>query len=432
MRTNGLRDDTRRVVVTGMGVVTPIGETPAAFSASLQAGRSGITRWKRMDERTLSKIGGDMCDFDLGAHFERVGARYPPDLIERAHKVLRATPLTGRLDCAAALQAYIDAGLHDAGLDPERVGHVAGGNNLNNNYFVQNVRVFDQDPESIDPFLGMVLWDTDLLGKVGELLTVKGPNYMVGNACASGNVALLCAIDLLRAGRTDVVVVSAATQELDPVGLQGWALMDALVWRSFGDDPTRARRPFDSRREGFVPGEGAGAVILETLAGARARGARIHAELLGGVSTCDATRLPKPVAEGQVRVMRGALRDAGITPEQVNYINAHATSTVVGDAVEVEAIKQVFGDHAYRTPINATKSMLGHCLTAACLVELVALLVQMEDGYLHPTINLDEPELGFDLDFVPHVARPYDIEVAISNSFGFGGLNACVVVSRAP
>ena len=432
MSKDGRSDDTRRVVVTGMGVVTPLGESPAEFSASLRAGRSGITRWKHMDERTLSKIGGDMCDFDLGGHVERVGGRYPPDLIERAHRVLRATPLSGRLDCAAALQAYIDAGLHEAGLDPERVGHVAGGNNLNNNYFVQNVRAFDQDPKQIDPFLGMVLWDTDLLGKVGELLTVKGPNFMVGNACASGHVALLCAIDLLRAGRADAVVVSAATQELDPVGLQGWALMDAIVWRSFADDPTRASRPFDARREGFVPSEGAGAVILETLAGARARGARIRAELLGGVSTCDATRLPKPVVEGQMRVMRGALRDAGVTPEQVNYINAHATSTVVGDAVEVEAIKLVFGEHACRIPINATTSMLGHCLTAAGLVELVAVLVQMEDGYLHPTINLDEPEPGFDLDFVPHVARPYDIEIGISNAFGFGGLNACVVVGRAP
>ncbi len=432
MSTDGRRDDTRRVVVTGMGVVTPIGETPAEFSASLRAGRSGIRRWKHMDERTLSTFGGDMGDFDLGAHFERVGARYPPDLIERAHKVLRATPLTGRLDCAAAVQAYIDAGLHDAGLDPERLGHVAGGNNLNNNYFVQNVRVFDQDPGSIDPFLGLVLWDTDVLGKVGQLLTVKGPNFMVGNACASGNVALLCAIDLLRAGRADTVVVSAATQELDPVVLQGWALMDALVWRAFADDPTRASRPFDARRQGFVPGEGAGAVILETLAGARARGARIHAELLGGVSTCDATRSAKPVVEGQMRVMRGALRDAGVTPEQVNYINANATSTIAGDAVEVEAIKRVFGEHAYRIPINATTSMLGHCLTAAGLVELVAVLVQIEDGYLHPTINLDEPDPGFDLDFVPHVARPYDIGIGMSNAFGFGGLNACVVVGRAP
>src|SRR6185295_13629350 len=164
----------------------------------------------------------------------------------------------------------IDAGLHDAGLDPERTGHVAGGNNLNNNYFVQNVRAFDQDPESIDPLLGMVFWDTDVLGKIGELLTVKGPNYMVGNACASGNAALISAIDLLRAGRVDTVVVSAATQELDPVALQGWALMDALVWNAFADAPTQASRPFDARRGGFVPGESAGAVVLETLAGARA------------------------------------------------------------------------------------------------------------------------------------------------------------------
>ena len=432
MSTNGRRNDTHRVVVTGIGVVTPIGETPAEFSESLRAGRSGITRWKHMDEQTLSKIGGDMSDFNLGTHFERVGRRYPPDLIARAHKVVRATPLTGRLACAAALQAYVDAGLPDAGLDPERVGHVAGGNNLNNNYFLQNVRAFDRDPESIEPLLGMVFWDTDVLGKVGELLTVKGPNYMVGNACASGNVALLCAIDLLRAGRVDAVVVSAATQELDPVGLQGWALMDALVWRSFTNDPARASRPFDVRRQGFVPGEGAGAVMLETLAGARARGARIHAELLGGASTCDATRLPKPVVEGHVRVMRGALRDAGITPDRINYINAYAASTVLGDAVEVEAIKQVFGDHACHIPVNATKSMVGHCLTAAGLVELLALLVQMEGGYLHPTINLDEPEPGFDLDFVPHVARPYNIDIAISNSFGFGGLNACVAVGRAP
>jgi len=277
-----------------------------------------------------------------------------------------------------------------------------------------------------------VFWDTDVLGKVGELLTVKGPNYMVGNACASGNMALLCGIDLLRAGRVDAVVVSAATQELDPVGLQGWALVDALVWRSFTDDPARASRPFDVHRQGFVPGEGAAAVILETLAGARARGARTRAELLGGASTCDATRRPKPVVEGHVRVMRGALRDAGIAPDDVNYINAYAASTVLGDAAEVEAIKQVFGDHARRIPINATKSMLGHCLTAAGLVELLALLVQMEDGFLHPTINLDQPESGFDLDFVPRVARPYAIDIALSNSFGFGGLNACVAVGRAP
>jgi len=427
-----LGDDDRRVVVTGMGIVTPIGENLTEFRDSLRAGRSGIGRWKHMDERCLSKVGGDMSDFDLAGHLERVGSGYPPHLRERARTVLRATPLTGRLAAAAALQAFVDAGLPDAGLEPERVAHLFGGNNLNMNYFVQNVLEFADDPDYIDPLLGVVLWDTDILGKVGELLTVKGPNYTIGNACASGNVALLNGLDLLRSGRVDAVIASAATQELDPVALQGWALVDALVWRNFADEPQRASRPWDVRREGFVPGEGAGAVILETLAGARRRGAHVYAELLGGVLTCDATRLPKPLVEGQVRVMRSALESAGVAPEQVNYINAHATSTVLGDAVEAAAIKEVFGEHAYRIPINATKSMIGHCLTAAALVEFVAVLVQMEYGFLHPTINLEEPDAGLNLDLVPNAARPYQVEVAVSNSFGFGGLNACVVVGRAP
>lgn len=422
--------DDRRIVVTGLGVVTTIGETPAEFAAGLRAGRSGITRWKRMDERTLSKIGGDLCDFDLAAHLARTGAGYPPGVAERARRVMRGTPLTGCLAAAAALQAYFEAGLQNAPLVPERLGHVFGGNNLNGNYFVENMREFEEAPEFIDPLLGIVYWDTDVLGKIGELLTVKGPNYMVGNACAGGNVALLCARDMLRAGYVDAVVVSAATQELDPIGLQGWALVDALVWRSFADDPARASRPFDARREGFVPGEGAAAVVLETLAGARARGAPIRAELLGAASTCDATRLPKPVPEGQIRVMHAALRDAGLGPELINYVNAHATSTVLGDQVEVEALKAVFGDYAYRIPINATKSMIGHCLTAAALVEFAATLVQMEYGFVHPTINLEAPGPGLDLDFVPNIARPYRIERALSNAFGFGGLNACVIVGR--
>jgi 3-oxoacyl-(acyl-carrier-protein) synthase len=425
-------DDDRRIVVTGRGIVTTTGENLTEYRNSLLAGRSGITRWKRMDDRCLSKVGGDMCDFELQSHLSRVGGSYPRWLVERAHQVLRATPLTGRLDAAAALQAYLDAGLPDARIRPERLGHVMGGNNLNMNFFVENVFQFDEDPDYIDPLLGVVLWDTDVLGKVGELLTVKGPNYMIGNACSGGNVALLSAADLLRVDRVDAVVVSAASQELDPVALHGWALVDALVWRSFGDEPARASRPWDARREGFVPGEGAGAVILETYAAARARGAPIYAELLGGASTCDATRSPKPSVEGQVRVMREALRDAGIAPERVNYVNAHATSTVVGDIVEVEALKAAFGEHAYRIPVNATKSMVGHCLTASSMVEFVTTLVQMQHDFVHPTINLDEPGPGLDLDFVPHEARQHRIDVAMSNSFGFGGLNACVVVGRSP
>jgi 3-oxoacyl-(acyl-carrier-protein) synthase len=415
-----------------MGIVITIGENLAEYRDSLMAGRSGITRWKRMDERCLSKIGGDMVDFDLTTHLGRVGTDYPAELVERAHSTLRATPLTGCLDAAAALQAYVDAGLPDTRLDPNRLAHVLAGNNLNMNYFVKNTLEFERNPDYIDPLLGVVLWDTDVLGKVGELLTIKGPNFMIGNACSSGNVALLSAMDLLRVGRAKMVVVSAATQELDPVALQGWAIVNALAWQSFNDEPTRASRPWDVRREGFVPGEGAAAVVLEPLSHARARGARIYAELLGGAFTCDATRSPKPTVEGQVRVMRQALKDAQVAREDIDYINAHASSTVVGDVVEVQAIKTFFGNHAQHILINGTKSMIGHCLTASSLVEFVATVVQMQNGFVHPTINLDEPEPGFDLDFVPHVARPHHIRVAMSNSFGFGGLNSAIVVCQAP
>ncbi len=272
--------------------------------------------------------------------------------------------------------------------------------------------------------------DTDVLSVSSELLNLKGPSFTVGGACASGNLALLCGLDLLRAGRADRVLVTGGAGILEPVGLQSWALVEALSTRSFNDEPQRASRPWDVRREGFVPAMGAGAVVLETWEAARARGAHIYAELLGGASASDASRLPKPNAEGQARAMRLALDDAQVAPEEVSYINAHATSTVVGDIVEVQAIKEVFGAHAHRIPVNATKSMIGHCLTSAGVVEMVATLLQMEHGFVHPTINLDEPDAGLDLDFVPHEARPYRIGIAMSNSFGFGGLNLSVVVGR--
>jgi 3-oxoacyl-(acyl-carrier-protein) synthase len=422
----------RRVVVTGMGIVTTIGESLSEYLSALIAGRSGITRWKHMDERSDSKIGGDMSDFDVEAHVARVGKGYSPAMIQLAQKLLRATPLSGRLTAAAALQAFVDAGMPDARLDSERLGHVLAGHNLNMDYIVQNVLTYHDEPDFIDPLFGLLVMDTDVLSVISELLTVKGPSFTVGNACASGNLAVLAGLDLIRSGRADAVIVSGGAFGLDPMTLHGWAMIEALSCRSFNEEPARASRPFDTRREGFVPSEGAGALVLETLTGARKRGARMYAELLGAASTSDASRLTKPHLDGQVRVIHGALRDARITPEQIDYINAHATSTPLGDAVEVAAIKAVFGDHAYRIPINATKSMLGHCLTAAGVVELVATILQMANDVVHPTINQEEQDSQLDLDFVPNEARQHRIEVAISNAFGFGGLNSCVVVGRAP
>jgi 3-oxoacyl-(acyl-carrier-protein) synthase len=228
------------------------------------------------------------------------------------------------------------------------------------------------------------------------------------------------------------MLVTATVENPEIVGLQSLALLGALSIDSFNDEPWRASRPFDKRREGFVPGAGGGAVILETLAGARRRGAPILAEILGAGSSCDGSNLTKPNVDGQVYAMRAALEDAGVAPEQVNYINAHATSTPIGDVVEVQAIKQVLGKHAYKIPVNATKSMTGHALTGAGLVELVATIVQMQNKVLHPTINLEEPDPECDLDFVPNQAREYRLDIALSNGFGFGGLNTCLVIGRAP
>jgi 3-oxoacyl-(acyl-carrier-protein) synthase len=423
------RDPRERVVITGMGIVSVVGDSPEAFHASLIAGRSGITRWKApRDERHYSRIGGDLSDFDLAAHLGR--RPYPADHARRCLSLMRAAPLVPRLVAAAALQAWHDAGPPD-GIPSHRIGHVLGGHNLNTRYLVENSLTFHQDePDYIEPLFGLLSLDTDVLSATSELLELRGPSLTVGGACASGNLAVLSAMDLLRAGRADAMLVSGAPIELDPVAVHGWALLDAISIRSFNDEPERASRPFDALREGFVPAEGAGALVLETLASARSRGASIHAELLGASATSDASRLTRPDLDGQLRAMRHALDDARVTPEQVSYVNAHATSTPLGDAVEVAAIKAALGSHARRIPVNSTKSMIGHCLSAAGIVELIATLLQMSHGVVHPTINQEQADPELDLDFVPNQAREATIDIAMSNSFGFGGINSCVVVGR--
>ncbi|MGD2071473.1 MAG: beta-ketoacyl-[acyl-carrier-protein] synthase family protein [Gemmatimonadota bacterium] len=421
----------KRIVITGLGAVTVVGTTPEAFHASLVQGRSGITRWKRpQDERWYSRVGGDLSDFDLAAHLEEQGGRYPAEHVKECRALMRAAPLVTRLVSAAALQAWHDAEL-PARIPPERIGHVLGGHNLNAGYFVENALVFHRDePDYIEPLFGLHSLDTDVLSATSELLTVKGPSFTVGGACASGHLALLAGVDLLRAGRADAVLVTGAPIELEPMAVHSWALLDAISTRSFNDEPERASRPFDALREGFVPSEGAGALILETLASARGRRARIHGELLGMSSTSDACRLTRPDLDGQLRAIRLALEDARVTPDQVDYVNAHATSTPLGDTVEVAAIKAALGGRAHEIPVSSTKSMIGHCLSAAAILEMIATLLQIRDGVLHPTINQEQPDPELDLDFVPNQAREASLAVALSNSFGFGGINSCAVVGR--
>ena len=426
------RNDDQRVVVTGMGVLTPIGEEPTEFYNSLLQGRSAVKRVKSFDtSRIYCKIAGDLPDWDIKVHLKNYGENYPSELAQRALHYLRDIPLPAHIVAASALQAYTSACVSGQ-YRPERFGHILGGHNLNTWYAIENFKIFDEEPEFTDPLYLPRRLDTNVLGVNSEILNLKGPAWTVGAACASGNVAVASATDLLRAGRADAMLATCTVETPELVGLQSLSLLGALSLDTFIDEPWRASRPFDKRREGLVPGACGGAVILETLAGARRRGAPILAEILGTGSSSDASSLTRPDSEGMARAMQSALEDAGINPEQVEYINAHATSTPVGDVAEVQAIKAVFGEHAYHIPVNATKSMTGHPLTGTGVVELVVTIMQMRNHVLHPTINQEEPDPECDLDFVPNQAREYRFDIGLSNGFGFGGLNTAIVVGQAP
>jgi len=416
------------VVVTGMGVITTIGDDPESFYRALVAGRSGIGRFNAIDDRVLARVGGDLSGFSLDAYLERHGDGVGNDTKALMAKLLRGSPLSTRLNAASALQAFRSARLLGADVDTRRIGHVLGGHNLTVSYLLENAKTFDEEPEFIDPLLGLKSWDTDVLSVTSEILGVRGPSFIVGAACASSNVSLQCALDLVRAGRADLVLVSGAPMEISSLLLQACVLMEAVSFRSFNDCPQRASRPFDARREGFVPSHAAGALVLESERHAERRGAKVFARVLGASSASAASRHAKPNFASQVAAISGALADAGIGADQVDYVNAHATSTPLGDAVEVAALKEALGRRAHEIPVNSTKSMIGHALTAASAVELVATILQMEHGHVHPTINQEDPDPELGLDFVPNVGRAHPIRVAISNAFGFGGLNSSVVV----
>ncbi len=424
-----MRRDATRAVITGCGVMNGLGEDTRAYWAGLAAGRSCVRRWRAKDERIASKVGADFSHFSLDHYLDRVRDLYADRYLTKLPRIVRGTPPGVSLTAIAALQAFAESGIEGT-VEPERIAHICAGQNLSLGYYADNLPAFQEHPDDIEPLMGMIALDTDTVGVVSDLLELRGPPALIGGACASGNLAVIAGLDLIRSGRADAVVVTGSPSPYHSMILHSWTLIEAIAFESFNDCPERASRPFDRLREGFVPGEGAGAVVMESLASARRRGARIQAEILGGASASDACRLPKPHVEGQVRAIRTALADANVSADDIDYVNAHATSTPLGDAVEVAALKMALGRRAFEIPVNSTKSMIGHCLTSAGVVELVATLLQMEHGVVHPTINQEDPDPEFDLDFVPNQAREHRVGTAISNSFGFGGINSSIVVGE--
>lgn len=408
----------KRVVITGMGAITPFGTGKDKLWQSLVEGKSGIGPITRFDAENLPvTFAGEVKDF------------VPSDFINR--KEIRRMDRFAQYAVAAARMAVEDASLDLEKEDRDRVGVIFGSSNGGMETFQEQTKVLlEKGPNRISPFFVPMMIANMAAGLISINLGIRGVNFTVVNACASGTNSIGEAFRALQRGDADVVITGGSEASVTPLTVAGFAAMKALSTRN--DDPAKASRPFENNRDGFVLGEGAGVLVLETLEHAEARGARIYAEISGYGCTADAYHMTAPSPEGETvtRAISLALEDAGLKPEDVDYINAHGTSTPLNDRQETLAIKKVFGDHAYKLAISSTKSMIGHLLGASGAVEAIATALSLYTGVIPPTINYEEPDPECDLDYVPNEARQQPIEVAMSNSFGFGGHNATIVLRK--
>lgn len=407
-----------RVVVTGLGAISPVGLSVSAFWESLIAGRSGVGRITRFDPANFEvQIGAEVKDFEPTNYIDRKEAR----------RMDRFTQFA----VAAAKEAVADSGLAMENEDPERIGVIIGSGIGGMETFTDQIQVLNEKgPRRVSPFFIPMMIANMAAGQLAIVIGAKGPNMTTVTACASANSAIGEALHTIQRGGAVIMLTGGTEASFVPIAVAGFAAMKAMSERN--DEPERASRPFDANRDGFVMGEGSAMLVLESLDHALARGARIYAEVVGYGTTADAHHITEPAPEGDGgrRSMTLALRDAGLDPAAVDYINAHGTSTPKGDVLETVAIKRVFGDHAYKLAVSSTKSMTGHLLGAAGAIEAVASIKAIQEGIIPPTINYETPDPECDLDYVPNVARKREVNVALSNSFGFGGQNATVVFKK--
>ncbi len=407
-----------RVVVTGLGAITPLGNNVETTWASLLEGRSGITRITQFDPSPFSvQIAGEVKDFNPADYFEPKEARRMDRCVQFA--------------VAAAREAIADAGLEIDSANAEDIGVIIGSAAGGIRTMLEQQKIMDdRGPGRVSPFfLPMMLADTPS-GQVAISLGAKGPNMAVVSACATGGNAIGEAAETIRRGDAPIVITGGTDSAVLPLTLAGFIIMRALA--DDNEHPQKACRPFDARRAGFVMSEGATILVLENIEHAKARGAKIYAEVIGYGCAADAFHLAAPAenGEGTVRAMRMALRKAEIDPSEVSYINTHGTGTPLNDKFETLAIKRVFGEHAYKLLVSSTKSELGHMMGAAGAVEALACILSIRDNVIPPTINYENPDPECDLDCCPNHARPAKIDVALSNSMGLGGHNSCIILRR--
>lgn len=408
----------RKVVITGMGVITALGQTVDDYWASLLAGRSGVSRITRFDPTDFpSKVGGEIRDFDPTKYMDPKDARRNDRYTQFA--------------VASAKLAVQDSGLDLTKLNKERAGVIIGSGIGGMDTFETQARIIvEKGPRKVSPFFIPAMISNMASGMVAIEFGMQGPCFTVVSACATATHALGVSMRAIQYGEADVMVAGGAEAAVTPLSYAGFCQMKAMS--TSNDVPEKASRPFDTNRDGFVMGEGGGVLVLESEEHAKARGARIYCELAGYAATADAFHItqPDPEAKGLALAMRNALADAGVTPAQVQYINAHGTSTPYNDKFETLAIKKIFGDAARTVPISSTKSMTGHLLGAAGAIEATACVKVIQTGELPPTINLENPDPDCDLDYIPNVKRAAKVDIAMSNNLGFGGQNAVVVFRR--
>ena len=409
---------TDRVVVTGIGLVTPVGLNSESTWNSLVEGRSGIDYISLFDaEGYESRIAGEVDNFDASAALGR--------------KEAKRLDRFSQFACVAALEALEHANLNMEKEDADRVG-VLIGSGVGGIITIsdQHKILLKRGPKRVSPFLVPMMLGDMASGQVSMMIGAKGPNFSTVSACATGADSIGEALEMIRRGRADVVIAGGTEAAICEIGVAGFNSCMALSTRN--EDPQGASRPFDSDRDGFVLGEGAGLLVLESLEHAEKRGANILAEMSGYGASSDAHHVtqPHPEGEGAARAMKWAIEDAGITPDKVDYINAHGTSTPLNDKYETIAMKRMYGDHAYKLAISSTKSMTGHLLGAAGAIEAAFTVLAIKNDLVPPTINIDNPDPDCDLNYIPNTAKKQPVNVAMSNSLGFGGHNASLVFQR--
>lgn len=421
-----------RVVITGMGTINPLGDNLEKYYNNLIKGKSGIKKWESIDVSYVScKIGGDLGDYDFRKALDNFKNDLTDEKFKAVRKHLKKMTLSNKSGVITALTAFKDAGLLNYNFDPYRVSAMVAGHNFNTGYVFEQIHQFDEEPEWIDPLFGVESLDPNIPGTLSEVLGIKGAAFNLGAACASGNVALRDGFRDILTGEYDISVVCGPFWGLNEFDIHSMGFLDALSTKEeYQNKPEIASRPFDVDRDGFIPSHGAATLVIENLEHAKARGAKIYAEILNVAANSNSDHLPAPNEEAQGRLMKAVIENAGLKVEDIDFVSAHATSTPLGDTKEIEAIKRAFGKHAYNLKINAPKSMLGHTTWSAALVELTAAILQMQNGKIHGTINIDNLDPAVDLDVCKDGPQDHQIKVMIKNSFGFGGLNCCSLIKR--